>query len=204
MEWSSIWPKIDSVYGWLSEDEAKLLAELAKETRRGENVIELGAFMGRSTAALAFGLLEQIHCDNLVISIDTWVGTKGGAEEEGLHANLIREHGADDLFKLHAENMRRLMLHPWSKRIRGTTAGTGPEWATEWNIGVGLVFIDADHRYEAVKADFEAWSPFLPPGGKIAFHDSWAPGPSRVISELPSSFKACADAGSLAAFERTL
>jgi predicted O-methyltransferase YrrM len=32
-------------------------------------------------------------------------------------------------------------------------------------------FIDGDHRYAGVKADFEMYSPFVRPGGVIAFHD---------------------------------
>jgi predicted O-methyltransferase YrrM len=34
-----------------------------------------------------------------------------------------------------------------------------------------LLFIDADHRYEGVKQDFEMYSPLVKPGGIIAFHD---------------------------------
>ncbi len=34
-----------------------------------------------------------------------------------------------------------------------------------------FVYIDADHHYEAVKADFEAWYPKVRFGGVISFHD---------------------------------
>lgn len=34
-----------------------------------------------------------------------------------------------------------------------------------------LIFIDGDHSYEGVKADFLAYSPLVRPGGMIAFHD---------------------------------
>ena len=34
-----------------------------------------------------------------------------------------------------------------------------------------LLFIDGDHTYEGVKADFELYSGFVKPGGVIAFHD---------------------------------
>lgn len=33
------------------------------------------------------------------------------------------------------------------------------------------VFIDADHTYSAVKADWENFSPMVSPGGAVAFHD---------------------------------
>ncbi len=34
-----------------------------------------------------------------------------------------------------------------------------------------FTYIDADHAYEAVKADFEAWYPKVRTGGIISFHD---------------------------------
>lgn len=37
--------------------------------------------------------------------------------------------------------------------------------------GVDYAFIDGDHSYEGVRADFEAYSPLVRPGGVIAFHD---------------------------------
>ena len=36
---------------------------------------------------------------------------------------------------------------------------------------VDFLFIDADHSYEAVKQDFELWSPMVRAGGVIGFHD---------------------------------
>lgn len=57
-----------------------------------------------------------------------------------------------------------------------------------------LIFIDADHAYEAVRADFAAWSAHLDPAGRIALHDSriCAPrpdlgpdaGPVRLVNDL--------------------
>jgi predicted O-methyltransferase YrrM len=37
--------------------------------------------------------------------------------------------------------------------------------------GVDFLFIDGDHTYEGVKADFEMYSAFVRPGGLIALHD---------------------------------
>ena len=47
-----------------------------------------------------------------------------------------------------------------------------------------LLFIDGDHSYEGVKADWEAYKHFLKPGSIIVFHDwGWAEGVKRVIEE---------------------
>jgi cephalosporin hydroxylase len=39
------------------------------------------------------------------------------------------------------------------------------------NRKLDLLFIDGDHTYEGVKADFEAYAPLVRSGGVIAFHD---------------------------------
>lgn len=36
---------------------------------------------------------------------------------------------------------------------------------------IDFLFIDADHRYEGVKRDYQLYSPLVRPGGLIAFHD---------------------------------
>lgn len=36
---------------------------------------------------------------------------------------------------------------------------------------VDLLFIDGDHTYKGVRADYESYSPLVRPGGLVAFHD---------------------------------
>jgi predicted O-methyltransferase YrrM len=43
-----------------------------------------------------------------------------------------------------------------------------------------FLFIDGDHRYEGVKADFEMYSPLVRSGGLIGFHDI-VPGPPEKV-----------------------
>lgn len=49
-----------------------------------------------------------------------------------------------------------------------------------------LIMVDAGHSYEAVKADVEAYLPFLRPGGFLVLHDSALPewGILRLAGEL--------------------
>lgn len=55
---------------------------------------------------------------------------------------------------------------------------------------IDVLFIDGDHSYDGVKADFELWSPLVRPGGVVAFHDTvpteWAhePGVVQLVNEL--------------------
>jgi predicted O-methyltransferase YrrM len=45
---------------------------------------------------------------------------------------------------------------------------------------IDLLFIDADHGYESVRADYELFAPLVRPGGVIGFHDILTPHPSEV------------------------
>ncbi len=47
---------------------------------------------------------------------------------------------------------------------------------------VDLLFVDADHRYEAVAADFEVYAPLVRPGGLVALHDICEHPPVQVPS----------------------
>jgi hypothetical protein len=58
-----------------------------------------------------------------------------------------------------------------------------------------FVYIDGDHRYEAVKADLEAWAPRLRPGGLLAGDDYgvegwWDDGVTRAVDEFVAAGRA--------------
>jgi hypothetical protein len=47
-----------------------------------------------------------------------------------------------------------------------------------------VLFIDGDHSYEGVKADWDAYKSFLEPGSIVIFHDyGWADGVKKVVRE---------------------
>ena len=61
-----------------------------------------------------------------------------------------------------------------------------------WCAEIDFLFIDGDHAYEAVRADWEGWTPHLASAGHVALHDaslraSWTTtrdGPVRLVEEL--------------------
>src|SRR5213075_2581311 len=74
-----------------------------------------------------------------------------------------------------------------TRRVVGRAArrGEGPRvvWHVErsadaaaaWCEPVDLVFIDGDHSEAGCRLDWELWSPFVPPGGVVLFHDATGP-----------------------------
>ncbi len=100
------------------------------------------------------------------------------------------------------KNMQEMNLADWVTPI----VATSEEAVAEWNKPIRLLFVDADHAYEAVKKDFENWSPHICPGGCVAFHDvgDW-PGVTRFYEEFrraDNGFKHLIQVGTLAIAHR--
>jgi len=62
----------------------------------------------------------------------------------------------------------------------------------DWDKEIDFLFIDADHRYEAVQRDWREWMPFVRSGGIVALHDAlpasgWvepSDGPAQLLESL--------------------
>jgi hypothetical protein len=77
------------------------------------------------------------------------------------------------------------------------------------------VFVDGDHSYDGVRADYLRWRAKVPPGGHLVFHDARAfrrlatrdPDTARLVGEVARAdadlFEDVGGAGSLAHFRRT-
>lgn len=156
---------INNLRGWLSIDEACLLATLASQLPPEKVILEVGSFQGRSTCALAAG--SKIGSNNKIHVVDTFSSLNGIFPESTLPVFLknIKTKGFSKLVTIH----------------QNTSAKEAEKW---FNRDIGLLFIDADHSYESVKNDFNSWSRHLAHNGLIVFHDSNQKGPNRLILEI--------------------
>ena len=169
---------VDEIEGWLPLEEAEYL-RLAARSAIG-SIVEIGCYRGRSTAALALGALESSGSIQKVYSIDPhdeFTGQLGGAfgpiDRVHYYRNVLRAGVAEhaSLINLPSQNVAQI-----------------------WEKPVGLLFVDGDHRYEAVRKDVDCWLPHVVAGGAIIFDDAQNAnaGVGRVISELLEC-GACAD-----------
>jgi len=90
-------------------------------------------------------------------------GEFGPQDQAELYRNLVRARVGDIVFVVSLPSLN--VARGWTEK------------------NVGLLFIDGDHRYEAVRADYKAWFPFVVKGEIIAFHDSNLLDVRRVINE---------------------
>jgi hypothetical protein len=143
------------IRGWTTDKELKILSELA---HLSYNVVEIGCWKGRSTKVL----LDS--CSGIVYAVDKWEGAndQSGAMVllQDVYSEFVKNVGHYD----NLEIIKELSLDA-AKKINS----------------VDMVFIDADHSYEAVKADIEAW---LPKCNKfICGHDYDYPDVKKAVDE---------------------
>lgn len=133
--------------GWETEPEQHLLAELAKQVPAGATILEIGAEFGMSTSIFA----KFSPADVQVTSVDLFPNRpEYGSMLAVLRANLAELGLSGNTHQLAMDSVKA---------------------ASHWDQPIALLFVDGDHSYAGVKADIAAWLPFVPVGGKVAFHD---------------------------------
>jgi predicted O-methyltransferase YrrM len=162
-----------AVPGWMERDE---LAWLAAMARHAQVVVEIGSHQGRSTLALAD------HCPGLVYAIDPWEGPC--LREDGTTAP--NDWAVYDAFATH------LALHLASGRVVALQMSSviALRQLLAAHVLADLVFIDGDHRHEAVAADLALGWLLVRSGGRLAGHDyhnaTWPGVTSAVDDRFPT------------------
>lgn len=155
--------------GWMSAPELTWLAEQASKANL---IVEVGAWMGRSTRAMADAT------KGVVIAVDTWDGSAENQEElKGKPENYLFDEFLANL----GDQIRSGHVIPY----RGRSLEAAANYAMS-KMRFDMVFIDASHDYENVKADILAWRPLVRPGGLLCGHDyDWGwPGVVHAVHEL--------------------
>jgi predicted O-methyltransferase YrrM len=151
------------IHTFTHKEELAALYNLAAQLPDGARVLEIGSYLGASTCYLAAGLRGR---KGSIVCIDTW--------ENQTMPDGVRDTFAE--FKANTKGAEHLIT-TIRKRSDEVTA-------TELGDPFGLIFVDGDHSYEAVKADFNLASRVATQQGVIAFHDTNAfQGVSRVVGE---------------------
>jgi len=163
--------RAQSIPGWMDDPD---LVWLAEQAGAHERILEVGSWMGRSTRALAD------HTSGSVTAVDTW---KGSEEEE--HVRTLEGKSEEWLQKEFFKNMSGLP----ASRI-GAFRGSSLEAAKYYkHMGCvfDMIFVDAAHDYENVKADLLAWGPLVSKGGLFCGHD-YSPNWPEVVRAVDEQF----------------
>lgn len=171
--------KLDGLEGLIHHDTAMILAGLAGDVQPPAVIVEVGSFKGRSACYLAEG--AKVGGGAEVYCVDPW----------DLPGNIHGKHGfTDPAVRATFDRQTRAMGH--ANRIHALQAFSTVA-AESWprNIPIGLLFLDGSHEYADVRADFEAWSPYVPAGGVVVFDDyeSRNKGVTRFVDELRNIYR---------------
>ena len=162
------------IQGWFSDVDRLIYAGAIARYGRGAKFVEVGAWKGRSFASV-LPLAKSLGYKQAV-AVDTFLGSASemnDSHKEALTVNIkeqfednIRKTGCTDIVHTIPENS-----------IEASTY-----FPDEY---FDVVFIDAEHTYDAVKRDIETWLPKVKTGGILIGHDwLWDTVSSAVIDTL--------------------
>src|SRR3989338_5488748 len=139
------------VEGFLLDEEARFLYDLASDSRVGGTVVEIGSWKGKST--LLFAHASKTKNLGKVYAIDPHTGSP--------------EHGKVWTYPEFEKNIKVAGIEdhviPLVKTSEDARKG--------WKEPVRFLWIDGNHSYEFAKLVFDLWESALAPGGTVAFHD---------------------------------
>lgn len=158
---------LEGITGVLMDGEPEILSELASMVSMP--ILEIGSYQGLSTVCLAKATTQ------LVYAIDLWdlrlVGYSPSTRERD------REFDSPETWQKFLSNTRK-----YSNVI--PVKGDSKEIGKVWNIPIGLLWIDGDHRYNGIKSDYELYAKHLISGGILAIHDYVIESVAEVIETI--------------------
>lgn len=154
-----------TIHGWVSGDAAREMARLSRNLRGDPTIVEVGVFMGRSTALLAGARRRlatgTVHC------VDPF-DCSGDAVSAPVYEILRNISGTKSTEAIFLENMSKLNL---TNRIV-VHAKPSHEQALAWDKPIDLLLLDADHSPSGAKEVFDDWVKFLTVGGVLILHNT--------------------------------
>lgn len=161
--------------------ERGFLFQLASDLPAGAQVVEVGSWMGASTCFIAAGLKGD---GAKIFAVDNFQGLSTCGEDAAWYGRHFAQLGANSTLDIFRANFAALGFARRAEPVVSDSLAATQTLAAKRGA-IDFVFIDGDHSYDGCRADIAAWTPFVKPGGVIAFHDfgSRADGVTRAIFE---------------------
>lgn len=163
-----------SVDGWFSDTDRMIYAGAIAQYGKNAILAEIGTWKGRSLTSI-LPIAKKLEYRQ-VVAIDTFTGS------------------ADEIDTSHAEAKTVNIREVFETNIKNTGCADLVNILQQESIYAStffpdeyfdVIFIDAQHTYEAVRADITTWLPKLKPGGTLLGHDwLWESVSSAVIDTL--------------------
>lgn len=136
--------------------------------------VEVGSFLGQSTAALA-QLIRNSKKNIKLYAVDLFELSDFSDEP---HAQVIQEHGGD-FYAAFKHNLQSSNVLDSVTPIKASSLEAASQFEDR---SISFLMIDASHKYSDVVDDIEAWYPKVKLGGIIAGDDyDWGSVKSAVM-----------------------
>lgn len=147
-----LYSTINQIEGWLWPYQAYVLYAIASHLKG--KLVEVGSWKGKSSSVFCFATEPN---DAEIYCVDTW---KGSEEHKDLDTSNLLEEFKQNLNKFNFLNRVNIQQGPSTEIAE-----------LHKNESADIIFIDAAHDYENVKADILAWYPKLKKNGIMIGHD---------------------------------
>jgi len=137
--------------GYLTSEDEKFMKSFAVTyLSKGDWMVELGSYKGRSAYCWLEGIIKN---GGKIITIDTH-----------------RDCDSDDRFT-GFDYIKSMNEWGYIGKSNIHIIGNLNDVVKFFNMEIGALFIDALHEYKNIKNDFEKWNKFVKVGGFVIFHD---------------------------------
>lgn len=157
----------------IKEIELQHLSWLGGQVPAGGDVVEIGSHRGKSISAIGCGIRAAGNLGKVrIFAVDLWMKGEG---------KTFEHYSTQETWDIFNQQIASVGLREFIQ----TRMMSSAKAAEKRGKPIHLLFIDASHKYKDVLQDFQLWSPFIPVGGWIAFHDFGTrfKGVDRVINE---------------------
>jgi hypothetical protein len=154
-----------------------LYSSIPKKFGYGAKFVEIGCWKGRSLSYLA---VETINADKnqRIYAVDHWNGSMEHLDPVSSSFNPELLIDQDWLYNLFLKNIEPVKDYVTPIRESSLNASRLFE-----DNSLDFVFIDADHDYDSVISDIQAWFPKMKSNSIIAGHDyTWYPEVRRAVN----------------------
>ncbi len=152
--------------GFMPPAEGLALYEAACQAARVGPLLEVGTYQGKSTLYLA---AAARLAGTIVVSVDHHRGSPEQQAGWPYHDPALVDPAVGRMDTL--PSLRRTLALAGVEDVVVVVVADSATAARLWATPLGMVFVDGDHSERAARRDFDAWAPWLSPGGSLAVHD---------------------------------
>lgn len=184
--------ELEALEGLISAEVGELLHNQAAVVPASNAIVELGSYKGKSTAYLARGAI--IGHGAPVFAVDAW------SEEVSAWRNRVLSRLPSATYREFLAQLDKAGVRDHVSAIQSLTALAADIWEHHYAEEhlVGLLYIDGDHHFDAVLADYRAWRPHLADDALVVFDDYDQVNNPGVLAAV----KALAEAGEIINVEK--